>query len=60
MAGANRKPHAFFGGVAELSGVKGMSPSSTYKPGKHRFVTSGSKEIKFSFGRGNMVIHSLV
>ena len=48
------------GGGPELSGVKGMSPSSIFKPGKQGFEARGWEESKSSFESGNKVIHSLV
>ena len=48
------------GGGPELSGVKGMSPSSIFKPGKQGFEARGWDESKSSFESGNKVIHSLV
>ena len=60
MAGAKGNPQAFSRGGPELSGVKGMSPSSIFKPGKQGFEARGWEESKSSFESGNKVIHSLV
>ena len=60
MAGAKGNPQAFSRGGPELSGVKGMSPSSIFKPGKQGFEARGWDESKSSFESGNKVIHSLV